>query len=269
VCILCYAEDRKLTRTEFENCWTANDDGVGIAYREKGQNVYIKGLMTLKDAWDAYQKVTVLPHAVHFRLTSTGKKTPDLTHPFIVENNSNIQTKYRGEKPLLFHNGTIVGWESYLMSLSLQSGKVPEGEINDTRVAAMLIARLGEKALQFMAGRFILWRADKAILYGHFEEEKGVFFSNTTYRTAYVYNYKKKDTNGSTSSSTKNSDDEEPDLESMTEQELEDFFFENTGKKNKKNKKKGKFCKCKEPFLYLNEQKDKYFCLDCNKEVRQ
>lgn len=264
MCILCYAEDRKLTRTEFENCWISNDDGVGIAYREKGQNVYIKGLMTLKDAWDAYQKVETLPHAVHFRLTSTGKKVPDLTHPFIVENNSSIQMKYKGEKPLLFHNGTILGWESYLMSLSLQTGKVPEGEINDTRVAAMLIARLGEKALQFMAGRFILWRADKAILYGHFEEEKGVFFSNTSYRTAYVYNYKKKETSGDTITNT--GANEDPDLESMTEEELEDFFFEGS---KKKNKKKGKYCKCKEPYLYLNTKKDKYYCHDCKKEVRQ
>ena len=183
MCILAYAETRKLSKIEFDNCWKTNDDGAGFSWRKDGVNHYVKGFMSKEEAWEAYQKIEVLPHVAHFRLTSTGTKTSDLTHPFVISQDSPVSTAWEGTESLLFHNGTVSDWERFGMSHFLSIGYIPEGEMSDTRVAAMIVAKLGQKALKFMSGKFILWDKDIATLFGKFTEEKGVFFSNSSYES--------------------------------------------------------------------------------------
>jgi len=185
MCIIAYSESRKLTKKEFDNCWRSNSDGFGIAWRDNGKIHYLKGYEKKEDAWKVYQKIDILPHVAHFRITSTGKTLPELTHPFIVEKDSNLKLKYSGIDSVLFHNGTISDWERFGMSHFMDIGYIPEGEISDTRVAAMIVSKLGERALKFMSGKFVHFKLEESLLIGSFEEEKGVFFSNSGYKDSW------------------------------------------------------------------------------------
>ena len=104
MCIIAYAEGRKLTKEEFKNCFTNNPDGVGMCWNDGDNYRYIKGISKCKQAWKIYQKEVgdKLPHVVHFRIASTGGIKPELTHPFICNETSPIQMEYSGKDPLLF-----------------------------------------------------------------------------------------------------------------------------------------------------------------------
>lgn len=81
--------------------WIGNPDGAGFAYANKGKIKVVKGLMTLKEFYVAYdaaiKKHPKAPFLVHFRIRSMGDKSADNTHPYEFNNTA------------LIHNGTIDG----------------------------------------------------------------------------------------------------------------------------------------------------------------
>jgi hypothetical protein len=187
MCIIAYAEKRRLTHKEFSECFTHNRDGVGFAWFGEGMNHYVKGMTEEEEAWKFYEEqVRVLPHVAHFRIASTGEVVKELTHPFIVDKNSPIKMKYSGEKPLLFHNGTISGWQSLLLTHYMNMGKsIPDEPMSDTRVAAMIAAVTGRESLRFMSGRFVYWdmaKSGRNYIIADWKEEDGAYFSNDTYK---------------------------------------------------------------------------------------
>jgi hypothetical protein len=200
MCIIAYASERCLTEEEFKHCHKWNYDGVGFAWRKAGANYYAKGFMELEEAMTFYNGIkTIFPHAVHFRKASSGGVKSELTHPFIVDKNSPLSLKYKGVKQLLFHNGTIYNWENLFLTHAMSIKHLPEGALSDTRVAAMITSQLGSKALGVLGGKYIYWHGigekSKDILFGKWEEEKGIHFSNDDYKenryayTGYGYEY--------------------------------------------------------------------------------
>lgn len=87
MCIIAVCKTRALEIDEFSDCWRSNSDGVGMAYPD-GKGVWIhKGLMKMSAALEAYRDLT-LPHVIHFRSASSGSICRELTHPFIIDKNS-------------------------------------------------------------------------------------------------------------------------------------------------------------------------------------
>lgn len=188
MCIICEC-NTKLTKDEFHECFISNSHGAGFAWHADGMNHYIKGFMTEATAWEAYQSVPV-PHVAHFRLASAGGIHPDLTHPFIVSEDSPIQLTWDGAESLVFHNGTILDWKEMLFAVCMRMGYMPAGEMSDTRFVAMAMSVLGGDAMRFFSSsKFAVMDEDGVITrYGVWEKDGSNWYSNSGYKTrSYVY----------------------------------------------------------------------------------
>ena len=79
---------KALTRTEWENGWSNNDDGAGYAFIDEDNNIVIKKSMDgeafykeYKEDHDAYGEHS--PFIVHMRIATHGDVKIDTCHPFI------------------------------------------------------------------------------------------------------------------------------------------------------------------------------------------
>jgi predicted glutamine amidotransferase len=187
MCLICFAPDGVgITEEEAINGFKRNSDGAGIAWKEDGLLRYKKGLMTIDAFNEVYfgEKVCdKFPHTVHFRAASKNYVKEELTHPFIVDNNSALIKDYSGVDPILFHNGVFSKWETMMLQFYVNKGiKIPEGEWSDTRFIAVLTSFLGEKLLELLDDKFVLMYTDRAEMYGSFLKFKDRYFSNSSYK---------------------------------------------------------------------------------------
>ncbi|MGC8972368.1 MAG: hypothetical protein ACP5K2_09315 [bacterium] len=182
MCIIAVCKDRKLSKRELEIGWNKNPDGAGIGWVENNRTIYIKGIMDLEDFLEVYKRVNILPHIVHLRDASEGiPVNPKLTHPFIVSKGSPIRLRYRGVKPILFHNGTIDNWRDYYNSLVKAKGiSIREDSLSDTRVMAIMWAENGEEVFNLLKpGRVaLLYPSGEIKIYGDWIEKEGIYLSN-------------------------------------------------------------------------------------------
>lgn len=182
MCIIAICINRKLSENEINASWEKNPHGAGIGWVEDGEVNYIKGLMTLEDFKKEYEKISLLPHIVHFRDASTGMLVNEkLTHPFIIGDISEIPLRYRGLEPVLFHNGTIDRWKQLYESYIKRKGiEIREDELSDTRVIAIIWKEEGKKTYDFVApGRVtILCPSGDISTYGEWIEKNGIYLSN-------------------------------------------------------------------------------------------
>jgi hypothetical protein len=185
MCILVICETRKMSKNEFNNCYDSNPDGVGFSWND-GKNVfYEKGFISKSEAWSFYKEnLNSFPHVAHFRIQTSGGVCRELTHPFLVNKDSSECLKYSGQTEALFHNGIMPEWKNHLLTLSIQNGKMPDGKISDTRVLAMLIARLGTNVIDYVlgSGKVAIVNKTDVFYWGDFEKERGVLFSNAGYK---------------------------------------------------------------------------------------
>ena len=184
MCIIAICQDRKLTEKELKNCFENNPDGAGFSFVTDDNEVHIeKGFMTIKELIDAYEELCILPHVVHFRIATSGDVSPELTHPYRVEIDSKLDIFGKMDCPVLFHNGVISDYRTLLLNM-VTSGqiKMPAGVMNDTRVAAIMTAVYGEDVLEVLSGKFVIVKPEGITMFGVFEKENGVFFSNNGYK---------------------------------------------------------------------------------------
>jgi predicted glutamine amidotransferase len=202
MCIIAITKDRMLTQEEFENCWNHNPDGFGMAWHSLYKNGkqainYVKGKMEHDEAWKLYQGIKNTQMILHFRIKTAGDVCSELTHPFLISPTSPNCLEYRGDIPILFHNGSQYSWQDDCLDYVLKSEKRVTGNMSDSRWIAMDIGSRTDKheiiieMLQQKQGKFVLMETKKITYIGDFTEEDGVFFSNTTYKTARSYKTKK------------------------------------------------------------------------------
>ena len=187
MCVLILCKERSLTEEEFTEAWSRNKDGFGYAYNKDNRIYFKKGMMDKDEAYEEYKKVKVLPHIAHFRLGSP--VCPELTHPFIVNEESDLILEGETDYPVIFHNGVVSGWEKWMLNVFLAIKKIPLGEWSDTRLVAIICHLLGIEALQYIEGKYLVLTKDDIIMSGKFEDEKdGLIASNTTYiKSKYTY----------------------------------------------------------------------------------
>jgi hypothetical protein len=172
--IMASVQGAKINEDWLKAGWDANDHGAGIAWREgQGKKAgvrFIKGLMTIEETIEAYSKVPEnVPHVVHFRIASVGGKLPELTHPFLINEDSTLNMEGLTKQPLLFHNGHLNSWKAWLTETAQRSGgtiKVPDGPWSDSRAMAFLTHHLGKGMMNFFDEKLVYLSPDRFDIYG-------------------------------------------------------------------------------------------------------
>jgi hypothetical protein len=193
MCLLSICNTRHFTDDEFKTAFEKNDDGVGFGWIEKGKIKFRKGFMDKEVALAKYRNFcekNIFPYILHFRLGSP--TVPELTHPFIISENSELLLKSNNANGLLFHNGIISGWEGKLFSLLCSMDHIPKGEWSDTRMLAIAINKLGEGIIDFVNGKFVTIIDEKIMYYGDFDDADGIMMSNNSYKS-YKNNWSRKE----------------------------------------------------------------------------
>jgi predicted glutamine amidotransferase len=181
---------KKVAREVFERMWRSNDDGFGMMYRTREGVAVVKGILNEEEAWETYSQLPEgVPHVLHFRLATHGGVKPELTHPFVVSEDSPLVQAGVSERPVLAHNGV---WSLHALK---QKEVRLEGPVSDTRVLAAWLGRMakdrpiGEVLAKhyyevLSAGRVVVvdpatW---KLHLVGHWVREGNLLFSNHSFR---------------------------------------------------------------------------------------
>ncbi len=142
----------------FEDAASTNRDGIGLAWKDKDKILFKKGT-TLEELRKLMEDTVKEAWVAHFRIATVGDKTGELTHPFIVSNDSPLLLE--GEaKSVLFQNGTFSRWEDDLLKACAHSGvRIPDGDWSDSRASAVLVSIYGRNILRFLGNhsRYLLF----------------------------------------------------------------------------------------------------------------
>lgn len=182
----------KVSKAVFQTMWQTNDDGFGMFFRVRDGVGIVKGIMDFEEAWEHYANLPDgVPHVLHFRLATHGGVRPELTHPFIVHEDSPIYMRGVIEAPVLAHNGV---WSNYSLRAPIQK---LNGPVSDSRALAAYIGSLlqekrslrdviellsGEIAI---AGRVVVVDPHEWNLYlvGDWIRDGNLLFSNSSYKS--------------------------------------------------------------------------------------
>lgn len=158
----------------FENCFWANKDGAGFAYSDGRKLTLSKGHMKLKEfqsALDDAGDLTKYPAIFHFRIATHGTVKPANTHPFNV--NDRMVAGHNGILRIT-PKGDLTDSETffkYVCAPVLETCPLYSDEFS-----TMVSALIDSSKLAFLTDK------GDIKMFGKFEEEDGVFYSNTSYQ---------------------------------------------------------------------------------------
>ena len=186
ICVICIAEKTRPSPAQVEAMYEQNKDGVGIAWREKNQVKWVKGLLSLEEAQTLCSE-TPLPYVVHFRIQTVGGKRAALCHPFPVEQDVPLDLNGTTNGYVLFHNGHWSDWRKCtLESLFGAKSKIelPKGKWSDSRAMAFAAALFGVNILDFIDEKSVAFGpktlgAQSCFISGSgWQDKNGLWFSN-------------------------------------------------------------------------------------------
>jgi hypothetical protein len=179
-----------------ETMWTNNSDGAGYMYPASGSVQIRKGFMSLgglkAELKDLSKEVdtTATPVIMHFRIGTAGGNIPECTHPFPISEHPAILKKLHNHSKLAAcHNGMIPG-------LRGQAGISDTMEYIMTQLAPL--CKIVPDFWRRPDGKEIIKTATQskwALMdrkghietIGDFTEDKGILYSNTSYKTRTYY----------------------------------------------------------------------------------
>lgn len=174
-----------------KNMFGHNDDGAGFAYIKDKVVHWEKGFMTFEDFEEALQRVSSTidtketEMVFHYRIGTHGGNIPQNTHPFIISQDYSEMKKLTGKtrNAIVFHNGIInsvnvpsnvsdtMAWIHdrlyYLYAFDKRCLKNP-------LIIDMISKDIGSSKLAIMTPHGVQ-------RIGHFIEENGNYYSNSTY----------------------------------------------------------------------------------------
>lgn len=192
--------------TILENCFDDNPDGAGLMFRQKnGRIKTIKGFMFCEEMYNALDKIekeynlTELDLVMHFRYATQGKICPENCHPFPVTNKKIDLRELNIESDVgVAHNGVIsFCYDKRKNALSDTQifikdylSTIPVKQYNNNAIIKLIYEATNSK--------FAIMTYWKTILLGDFIEDKGIYYSNSSYKTirkpiSYKYAYYNKD----------------------------------------------------------------------------
>lgn len=176
------------------NCFHNNPDGAGFAFNHNNEVIIRKGYMTLKDFLDAFHKYNekfdfknrgVL---IHTRITTHGGTNPQMCHPFPINSDEGALKKIEYASPYaVIHNGII----------SLTSSEASKKkDMSDTAIFVQkYLTKIASNKKWFScksnidlieelidSKMAILNSNGKIIMTSGFTEDKGIFYSNSSYK---------------------------------------------------------------------------------------
>ncbi len=92
----------KLPRETYEQCFTKNKDGAGIAYVENGEMVVDKGFFKFEDVYECIKEHEEKEMLIHFRICTHGGISIDNCHPFIWKSKN-----FKNFEFCIAHNGQL------------------------------------------------------------------------------------------------------------------------------------------------------------------
>lgn len=191
------------TKTELKNSFEYNSDGAGFMYVDKGKVVIDKGYMTY-DSFIKHYKALLKQYnnfknkslVIHCRIGTSGKNSKGNTHPYpITDSIKQLRTKHLSKENIgIAHNGIIRGYGT-------ATG------LNDTQeYISKYLYPLYYHYRDFYKNKDMLYqiematnskfaildRTDTIYYIGDFIDDKGLNFSNDTYKMSlFSYNYGK------------------------------------------------------------------------------
>ena len=171
-----------------ERMWDANRDGAGLMLIRPGESRILvhKGFMDFKDFLSCVHSLKIDESCVavyHFRIGTSGGKTPEKTHPFPVVNNPDLLNAldYTCVRAVA-HNGVLgAGEEDFSDTQCFIRDVLSQYTL--LNIYAELIA------YQSAGSKLLIMDVNEGVyLTGAWEEHGGCFFSNTTYKKR-TYSY--------------------------------------------------------------------------------
>ena len=98
----------KITLEILKSAELTNPHGNGYATLKNGKVIFEKGV-TMELIWEKIQSGEIIaPCVIHARITSIGETMPELTHPFIISENTEnkMSGTLESNESAFFHNGT-------------------------------------------------------------------------------------------------------------------------------------------------------------------
>lgn len=204
MCIIVSKEKYKKIPSKkiLKNCFANNPDGAGFMYTndnkvviEKGFftfNEFYKRLMEVDKSLNLYKKSLVM----HFRIGTSGGYDKGACHPFPVTDNTNeIQKTMVITKLGMVHNGIISNFvygklsdtQNFVKDLVYPLLKINSNFLNNKDAIDLLYKQSGETKLCFLD------KKDNITYVGNFTTDKGIKYSNTTYKSFdnYIPNFSK------------------------------------------------------------------------------
>lgn len=186
---------------ELKNSFEYNSDGAGFMYVKNGKVVIDKGYMSydaflkhyksLLKEFDNFKNKSLV---MHFRIGTSGKNIKENTHPFPISSNTRmLRAKHLSQEDIgIVHNGIIKGYGT-------ATG------LNDTQeFISKYIYPIYSHFKEFYKNKDIMYgievitnskwaildSEDNIYFIGEFIDEKGLKFSNTSYKRTLWYDYK-------------------------------------------------------------------------------
>jgi hypothetical protein len=155
MCVIMVIDGTRPTDEMIEKAWHTNDDGGGVAWRQKNKQGevevrWIKGIETVEEMKKLIAKVP-MPAIAHFRIASVGGALRSLTHPFPIEKDVPLNLNGATKGGVLFHNGHWGAWSDKALDAAIGSNTpIPPGDWSDTRAMAWLTSIYGDGFMEFL-----------------------------------------------------------------------------------------------------------------------
>ena len=168
----------EIPRETLQRCFDANPDGAGFVAAASDGLHMSKGFFTFDAFWEAYERFSICPAVIHFRIRTHGNKDAEMCHPFKVTDNLwvahngviNIDTKSDNTKSDTWHFVDKV--------LIPELGEGAESHLDNPSFQYLLSCSIGSSKLAFLHkdGSRVIINADK----GEFDGK--VWYSNQSYK---------------------------------------------------------------------------------------
>ena len=171
-----------------KTCWDANPDGSGIALAQGSHVSITKGFMAWSDFENALSLIpdtTTPAMIIHFRIATHGAVMPSTCHPFpVTDSVEALGAQNSMDSLVITHNGIIHGMDTddatsdtmaYIRDVMTPLRRLCPDIIHDENALDIIGSTIGSK----MA---LIDSAGDLVTIGDFEEDNGVFYSNSSYK---------------------------------------------------------------------------------------
>jgi hypothetical protein len=172
MCVIACCSIERPTKSQIESMWDSNHYGGGVAWREvqsDGSTLvrWEKGFDEVEPMIKLAEELP-LPYVLHFRIPTYGGTIRQLTHPFVIEEDSRLDLVGTTPEGVLFHNGSWNSWRSELKIAAIQ-GKwhLPRGHYSDSRAMAIMAAHMGPGILELIEEKICVLTPTRLDCFGH------------------------------------------------------------------------------------------------------